>query len=209
MPLLDGKELCSQLKANSLTNHIPVILVSGKTLPQDQIEGLLKGADDYVVKPFNVSVLKQKVFSILKNRELLASRYSKKKSIVSDFKLPESIDDKLIDEITQNIIDNITNSNFDVEMLAKEVGMSRSQLYRKTKAVLGLSPIDYINTLKFQKSVEMLKTGKYRISEIAYELGFSDARYFSSSFAKRFGVPPSSFVSHEKNDAGFIADDES
>jgi ligand-binding sensor domain-containing protein/signal transduction histidine kinase/DNA-binding response OmpR family regulator len=208
MPLLDGKELCNQLKSNSLTNHIPIILVSGKTLPQDQIDGLLKGADDYVVKPFNVSVLKQKVFSILKNREILASRYSKKKSMVSDFKLPESIDDKLIDEITKNIIENITNSNFDVEMLAKDVGMSRSQLYRKTKAVLGMSPIDYINSLKFQKSVEMLKTGKYRISEIAYELGFSDARYFSSSFAKRFGVPPSSFVSHEKNDAGFLLDDE-
>lgn len=206
MPLLDGKELCGQLKANSLTNHIPVILVSGKSLPQDQIEGLLKGADDYVVKPFNVSVLKQKVFSILKNREILASRFSQKKSIVGDFKLPESVDDKLIDEITKKIIENITNSDFDVEMLAKDVGMSRSQLYRKTKAVLGLSPIDYINTLKFQKSIEMLKTGKYRISEIAYELGFSDARYFSSSFAKRFGVPPSSFISHEKNEAGFIQD---
>ena len=207
MPLLDGKELCGQLKNNSLTNHIPVILISGKTLPQDQIDGLLKGAEDYIVKPFNISVLKQKVFSILKNREILASRYNKK-TIAVDFKLPESVEDKLIDEITKKIIANITNSNFDVEMLAKEVGMSRSQLYRKTKAVLGLSPIDYINTLKFQKSVEMLKTGKYRISEIAYELGFSDARYFSSSFAKRFGVPPSSFVSHEKNDANFLTDEE-
>jgi ligand-binding sensor domain-containing protein/signal transduction histidine kinase/DNA-binding response OmpR family regulator len=209
MPMLDGKELCIQLKGNSMTNHIPIILVSGKNLPQDQVDGLLKGADDYVIKPFNVSVLKQKVFSILKNREILANRYGQKKSLVKDFKLPESVDDKLIEEITKKIVENITNAEFDVEKLAKEVSMSRSQLYRKTKAVLGLSPIDYINALKFQKSVEMLKTGKYRISEIAYELGFSDARYFSASFAKRYGVPPSSFISHEKNEADYAVDDPS
>ena len=193
MPYVDGKQLCAQLKSNSLTCHIPIILISGQALPQNQIDGFMYGADDYVVKPFNVSLLKQKVFSILKNRELVIQHYANKEEIQQSFDLPESIDDRIMKDMNKIIQENIVNPEFTVETLAAIVGMSRSQLYRKTKAVLGQSPIEYINNMKYQKAMEMIKTGKYRVSEVAYELGFSDARYFSSSFAKKFGGSPTSF----------------
>ncbi|MFW5850973.1 MAG: two-component regulator propeller domain-containing protein [Bacteroidota bacterium] len=194
MPGIDGKELCKKIKSNHLTKHIPVILVSAQKLPQEQIEGFEHGADDYITKPFNVDILKQKVFALLKNREQLLSHFKEKMQTKELFELPDSFEDKIIKDITNCIYDNLGNPDFKIDMLAQIVGLSRSQLYRKVVSVVGQSPNEYIKTLRLQRSVEMLKTNKYRIAEIAYEVGFSDPGYFSSCFAEYYGVRPSEYA---------------
>lgn len=193
MPEMDGKQLCRQLRSNSLTNHIPIILISAQSQPHEQIEGLQMGADDFIEKPFNANVLKQKVYMLLRNREKLIEHVKQSLNTTDKFNLPDSFDDKIIKEITDVIIENISNVDFKVDMLADRVGLSRSQLYRKTISVLGQSPNDYIKSLRLQQAVEMLKTGRYRISEIAYEVGFSDPGYFSSCFFEKYGIKPSDY----------------
>lgn len=193
MPILDGKKLIQQLKSNSLTNHIPIIIISAQTSPFEQIDGLQHGADDFISKPFNANILKQKVHILLKNRELLIEHLKSSINNIDKFNLPDSFDDKIIKDITAVIIENINNVDFKVEMLAQRVGLSRSQLYRKTISVLGQSPNDYIKSLRLQQAIEMLKTGRYRISEIAYEVGFSDPGYFSSCFLEKYGIKPSDY----------------
>ncbi|MDA3882166.1 MAG: response regulator [Bacteroidales bacterium] len=194
MPGMDGKVLCQKIKSNHLTKHIPVILVSAQKLPQEQIEGFEHGADDYITKPFNVDILKQKVFALLKSREQLLSHFKEKMQTDDSFELPYSFEDKIIKDITNCVFDNLGNPDFKVDILAQVVGLSRSQLYRKMVSVVGQSPIEYIKTLRLQRSLEMLKTNKYRIAEIAYEVGFSDPGYFSSCFVERYGVKPSEYA---------------
>lgn len=193
MPEMDGKQLCKLLKSNSLTNHIPIILISAQSQPHEQIEGLQLGADDFIEKPFNANVLKQKVYMLLRNRDKLIEHVKQSLNTTEKFNLPDSFDDKIIKEITEVIIENISNVDFKVDMLADRVGLSRSQMYRKTISVLGQSPNDYIKSLRLQQAVEMLKTGRYRISEIAYEVGFSDPGYFSSCFFEKYGIKPSDY----------------
>ncbi|MCK9561372.1 MAG: response regulator [Bacteroidales bacterium] len=194
MPEMDGKDMCKQLKTNNLTRHIPVILVSAKTLPEEQIEGFEHGADDYITKPFNIEVLKQKVFALMKHREQLLLHLKEKLETEDDFVLPDSFDDKIIKDITECVYRNINNFDFKVDMLAKEVGLSRSQLYRKTSSVIGQSPNEYIKTIRLQRALEMLKTKRYRIAEIAYEVGFADPGYFSACFFERYGIKPSDYI---------------
>jgi ligand-binding sensor domain-containing protein/signal transduction histidine kinase/DNA-binding response OmpR family regulator len=199
MPLLDGMGLCKMLKSESLTCHIPIILISAKNLQSDQIEGLMSGADDYITKPFDTSILKQKVHTIIKNRKRLNQHF--KTNIITEGKavLPESYSDKITKEATDLIIQNLFNPDFSVDSLAKQLFLSRSQLYRKFVGTLGQTPKEYILMLKFNKAVEMLKTKKYKIADIAFELGFADAHYFSTSFAQRFGVSPSNYFPKEIN----------
>ncbi|MFO7869589.1 MAG: two-component regulator propeller domain-containing protein [Bacteroidales bacterium] len=194
MPGMDGKVLCQKIKTNHLTKHISVILVSAQKLPQEQIQGFVHGADDYITKPFNIDVLKQKVFALLKNRTQLLSHFKEKMETEDSFELPDSFEDKMLKDITNCIYDNLGNPDFKIDMLAHAVGLSRSQLYRKVVSVVGQSPNEYIKTLRLQRSVEMLKTKKYRIAEIAYEVGFSDPGYFSSCFAERYGMKPSEYA---------------
>jgi len=197
MPALDGIGLCKMIKSESLTCHIPIILISAKNLQKDQIEGLMSGADDYITKPFDVTILKQKVHSIIKNRKLLNQYFNSNITNDSAIELPESYGDKITKEATEIIIQNVFNPNFSVDSLAKQMYLSRSQLYRKFVGTLGQTPKEYILTLKFEKALEMLKTKKYRISDIAFELGFADAHYFSTCFAQRFGVSPSNYFPKE------------
>ena len=197
MPSIDGLTFCKMIKSDSLTSHIPVILVSAKSLQTDQIEGLKSGADDYITKPFDVNILRQKVAAIIKNRKILNQLYKSNTVLVEKPELPESYNDKIIAEATAMILANFRNVEFSVDYLAKQLLLSRSQLYRKFVAVLGQTPKEYILTLKFEKAVEMLKTKKYRIGDIAFELGFTDAHYFSLSFTQRFGVAPSNYFPKE------------
>jgi len=199
MPIIDGLTFCKMIKADSLTCHIPIILISAKSLQIDQIEGLKSGADDYVTKPFDIGVLKQKVNTIITNRQLLSKSLKSAKSTSEIGLLPESYSDKITNEATSLIMQNISNPNFSVDELAKQLCLSRSQLYRKFVSVLGQTPKEYILTIKFQKAIEMLKTKKYRIADIAYELGFTDSHYFSICFTQRFGVSPTNYFPKENN----------
>ena len=197
MPVFDGLTFCKMIKSDSLTSHVPVILLSARSLQTDQIEGLQSGADDYVTKPFDIRLLKQKVYAIIKNRKLLNHSFKTSNVIVEKYELPESYSDKITSEATTIIMANLNNPDFSVDTLAVQLCMSRSQLYRKFLAVLGQTPKEYILTIKFEKAIEMLKTKKYRIADIAYELGFTDSHYFSLCFSQRFGVSPTNYFPKE------------
>jgi len=199
MPNIDGLTFCRMIKSDTLTSHIPIILISAKTLQNDQVEGLQSGADDYITKPFDITILKQKVNSIILNRQILIKTFKSNISLPEKVELPVSYNDKIANDATALILANISNVDFSVDMLAKELHLSRSQLYRKFVSVLGQTPKEYILTLKFEKAIEMLKTKKYRVADIAYELGFTDSHYFSVCFTQRYGISPSNYFPKENN----------
>lgn len=199
MPNIDGLTFCRMIKSDSLTSHIPIILVSAKSLQNDQVEGLQSGADDYITKPFDITILKQKVNTIVRNRQILTKTFKSTKTVTENVDLPQSYNDKIANDATTLILANISNPDFSVDLLAKQLHLSRSQLYRKFVSVLGQTPKEYILTLKFEKAIEMLKTKKYRVADIAYELGFTDSHYFSVCFTQRYGVSPSNYFPKEKN----------
>lgn len=196
LPTMSGIDLCKKIKGNSLTSHIPIILISGSHLSHQQISGLASGAEDYIFKPFDIAVLKMKINKILASSN--SENISNNRKNINTFSMPESIEDLFIKKTTQLIIDRLNDSSFSVELLAEEIGMSRSQLYRKFKAVLGISPIEYIKDMRLQKAMQLLLTDKYRISEIAYEVGFSDYKYFTNCFTKKFGLSPSKYLNQYK-----------
>lgn len=196
MPYLDGNNLCRELKSKKETSHVPILLISSQKLTSDQLKGYDSGADDYILKPLNLEVLNKKIEKLLEKNE--EYRRANDENSFS-FTLPESIEDKFLRKTTLLIAEKIGDSEFSVEKLAEEVGMSRSQLYRKFKAVLGVSPMDYIKNMRLQKALTLLLTEKYRVSEIAYEVGFSDYKYFTTCFTKAFGASPTNYLQQKKN----------
>jgi YesN/AraC family two-component response regulator len=195
MPLMDGIELTARLKSDERTNHIPVILLTARTSLIHEMEGLEKGADEYITKPFNVNLLKLKLNNILLARQRLQQKFSKR--IILEPKNVEHIsaDEKFIQKLVQIIEEEISNPEFNVNALVNHIGMSRPVLFRKVKALTGLSVIDLIIKTRLKKAAILLKQNTLNISEVAYSIGFSDSKYFSKSFRKEFGMSPSDYIS--------------
>jgi signal transduction histidine kinase/DNA-binding response OmpR family regulator/streptogramin lyase len=194
MPVLNGIEFCRKMKAEALTNHIPIIFISANDSVIMQIEGFRMGVDDYIVKPFNIDILKAKITALLQNRENLSQHI--KNRINSEEAADKSVtDDDVFLERTITLIDNnIRLPELSIEFLAMELGFSRQQFYRKLKAIVGQSPIEFLTSYKLKKARVLLKSNRYRISEVAYQLGFNEPKYFSLCFTKEFGQTPSQFI---------------
>jgi len=196
MPEMNGRDLCRLLKGERLTSHIPVILITGQADVQQQLDGIGVGAYDYIVKPFDHDILKSKVLNALSNLEKMREHLKYQILSSPDPKdVPESKDEQLIRQVSEIVADNIRTPDLSVEFLADKVGMSRSHLYRKFKAIIGYSPVEYIRIFRIRKAAELLKSGRVRVSEAAYDVGFSDPKYFSSCFKKEFGINPSEYQS--------------
>jgi signal transduction histidine kinase/ligand-binding sensor domain-containing protein/AraC-like DNA-binding protein len=195
MPLMNGKQMCNDIKTNPLTSHIPVILISGLNKTENMIDGYLHLADDYILKPFDPKILKQKILAIIKNRELLIGYYKNKfYNINEDTFAAESYDDQIIKSAIEIISENYSNTDFSVALLADKLSLSRVQLYRKFKAVTGYMPVEYIKDVRLKEAAKRLKTKKFRVSDVAYEVGFADPKYFSSCFRKAYGVSPKEYI---------------
>ncbi len=197
MPEMDGEQMCVAIKSDPLTNHIPLILLTARNLPEQQLDGLKKGADDYIFKPFDIAVLHEKIKSILRNRELFRDHIRRQMICQPHEQIPASQDDKFLDAVVQLIEANLAEPHLTVEFLAKEMGLSRSQLFRKFKAVVGLAPVEFIRNLKLRRAAQMLKTGNWRVSDVAYSVGFADPQYFSNCFQKEYGVLPSQYAKNQ------------
>ncbi|MBK8806631.1 MAG: response regulator [Bacteroidales bacterium] len=193
MPEMDGEQLCIAIKSDPLTNYIPLILLTARNLPEQQLEGLKKGADDYIFKPFDISILQEKIKTILKNRELYREHIKRQFICQPDSQLPASQDDKFLEAVVSLIEANLKEPHLTVEFVAKEIGISRAQLFRKFKAIVGQAPVEFIRNIKLRSAAQMLKTGNWRVSDVAYEVGFTDPQYFSKCFQKEFGVLPSMY----------------
>jgi signal transduction histidine kinase/AraC-like DNA-binding protein/CheY-like chemotaxis protein/streptogramin lyase len=193
LPGMTGFEVCNALKKDVLTCHIPVIMVSGEQIPGLQSECFSYGADDFFQKPFNVLFLKQKMIALLETIRNQNQNFLHNTSKQSTFTLPDSADDIIIQKIVAIINERFDKSECEVDYIAAELGLSRTQLWRKTKNYFGKKPSELIRDLRLQKAAEMIVSGKYRVSDIAYNVGFTDPRYFSRSFFKAFGMSPTDY----------------
>jgi YesN/AraC family two-component response regulator len=192
MPGMNGIELCKQVKSSIETSHIPVILSSAKGAPQQILDGLMSGADDYFVKPFDVSILEFKVQNILKTQRALSERYQKNSWFVSPTSV--TIEDDFLVKLKVIIVENMAIHNFGVNELASAVGMSVSVLYRKLRALTGYTVNEFIKLVRINESATLLKSGQYQIAEVALLVGYDDAKYFSKEFKKVFGNTPSKYL---------------
>lgn len=193
MPEMDGFELCKRIKRHIQTCHIPVIILSAKVETREQLDGLLIGADDYITKPFSISILKAKIRNTLRIREAAIAHYTQTQQVVPKEITNNKMDEDLLTQAVNVVNKNISNSDFSTEMFAREMLMSRSNLHIKLKALTGESANDFVKRIRFNKACSLIKEGKLSISEISYRVGFSSPSYFATSFKKRFGCMPSEY----------------
>jgi signal transduction histidine kinase/DNA-binding response OmpR family regulator/ABC-type xylose transport system substrate-binding protein len=194
LPGKDGIAITEILKNDIRTSHIPIIILSARGSIEQQIEGLKVKADAYIVKPFNLNFLKESIRNLIKNRETLKDHYSSELSVDSIREnSSKKIDRKFINEFSSIVEKNISNEEFGVEDICKGIGISRVQLYRKTKAVLGININDYILGVRMQKAKYLLLSKDLSISEVAFRVGFSSQAYFATVFKSKFGVSPKAF----------------
>lgn len=199
MPVMDGIALCNELKTDIRSSHIPIILLTARTLIADKVEGLETGADDYLTKPFNESILRVRVNNLLLNRKLLRDRFLKEGLLrPKDVKL-NSPDQEFLTKLVAIIEDNIEESEFNVDQLAKDIGMSHSNVYKKIKAMTGMTTVGFVRDFRLQRAAQLLKTHeKISITDVCFKVGYTDRRHFSQEFKKKFGESPSIYKAHTK-----------
>ncbi len=190
MPEMTGIELCDAIKNEEKTNHIPIILLTAKTDQKDKRMGLNSGANDYLTKPFDAKELVSKIDNLTQVMNQWREKYSKSSWHNVPENLP-SMEEQFLQLVLDTIQKNITNEYFSVEELSKEIGYSRSQLFRKLKAITGQNPLDMIKLHRLHYAKSMLEKGVATVSEIAYQVGYSNLSYFSKSFKNEFGMLPS------------------
>ncbi|MBV6646642.1 MAG: response regulator [Cyclobacteriaceae bacterium] len=196
MPVMDGIDLCKELKGNIDTSHIPIILLTAKDSPEEQIRGLKAGANDYIVKPFDIIQLRIKVENILHNRLNLIDQF--KKNVwtgVQEFGDEISPQDQeFLSRVKTIIEEQIQNTTLDIEYFCNELGVSRTWLYNKMKALLNMSMNDFIRNCRLKYAAKLLVTEKGSISQTAYAVGFNDPKYFTRCFKKEFGIGPKAYI---------------
>ncbi len=196
MPEMDGITLCRKVKHNVNINHIPVVLLTARKDEQFNIEGLGIGADAYITKPFNIEIVRKTVQNIIRNRELLRNRFSGKQKNhekITDIHI-QSPDEKLMAKVMSTINDNLTNPALSVEMLAREIGISRVHLHRKLKELTNQSTRDLIRNIRLNQAANLLSDGHFNISEVAFAVGFTNPAHFSNAFKELYGVSPTEFM---------------
>lgn len=200
MPVMDGIKLCEILKNDQRTSHIPIILLTARTPLVFRIEGIETGADDYVTKPFSTAYLKSRVNNLVHNREKLKEKF-RKEMILQPQKLAiTSPDEQFLKKILAYLEKNMDNPNLGVEDIGKEVGMSRSNLYRKIKGLTGLTIVQFVRNTRIKRAAQILNETSLNVSEIAYMVGFQDVDYFSKCFKKEFNIVPSKYTGKEEID---------
>ncbi|RYG10976.1 MAG: response regulator, partial [Chitinophagaceae bacterium] len=201
MPELDGLHFCKRVKQNINTSHIPFILLTAKTETDQQIKGLEMGADDYVTKPFSTELLAAKVHNLLRSRKRLREYYQANKEIVPENIAFNTLDEEFLKQAIAIIELHLSDSEFSVDKFSREIGMSRSNLYLKLKAITGESATDFLKRIRFKKAVELMAAKRYTIAQIAYMCGFNSPSYFSTAFKQYYGSMPSEYLSNQEKAA--------
>lgn len=194
MPVMDGFTFAEKIVANIHTNHIPIIFLTAKDKPEDQIKGVDSGAVDYIVKPFSIIYLQSKIKNLLNTMRLQQDKFRNKFLYEPEKSDQLSMEGAFIQKAHEIIKANINNSDFNVTMFCELLGVSRMQLHRKIKGVLGQSTTAFISSVRLKHAAELLKTGNYNVSESMYEAGFDNPSYFTKSFKKMYGKTPSEYI---------------
>ena len=199
MPGIDGIEVLEKLKSTPQTSHIPVILLTAKDNEESRLEGLSYGADGYVTKPFKHEALLQQILNIVQHRNILRDRF-RREVITEPAEVTVTDSDELFLRQAMDIVEeNMSNTEFSVDQLVREMGVSRSKLYLKLKALTGQSSSEFVRTVRLKRAVQLLENSNYSVKEVMYMTGFNTASYFSKCFKRQFGIVPSEYVNQKKN----------
>jgi signal transduction histidine kinase/ligand-binding sensor domain-containing protein/CheY-like chemotaxis protein/AraC-like DNA-binding protein len=194
MPVMNGIELCKQVKTNIQWSHIPVILLTARTAEEYIMEGLEIGADDYITKPFNFDILKLRIQKFVEWTEKNHVSFSQKLDISPAEITITSLDESLIEKAIKAVEKNIGDADFSVESLSMALGFSRGHLYKKLMAITGKGPTEFIRTIRLKRGRQLLEKSQMHISEIAYEVGFNSPKRFAKYFREEFGLSPSEYL---------------
>ena len=194
MPNMDGFTLCSMLKDDLLTSHIPVILLTARGSQDARLEGFETGADDYMVKPFNSEMLKVRVRNLLKLRQQLRHRFGAEPESGPAEVTVSAQDTAFLEKAMHIVEENFQDPDFNADLFAQLLGFSRSGLYRKLSAITDQSVSQFIRTVRLKKAAQLFTTSGASVTEIAYEVGFSSQSYFTRCFTQEFGLSPSDYL---------------
>ncbi len=196
MPRMNGLELTQRIRQDERTSHIPIIILTARSDDESRLAGLTYGADEYLPKPFLMEELQIRVTNILEQRKRLANKLKDK--LILTAALPEptnpSLDEKFILKLKSIIEENLSNASFSVEMLAEKMNLSRAHLFRKAKALINISPSEFINDLRLQRAAQMIRSRTDNVSQIGYAVGYNEQSYFSKRFRKKFGMSPKDYA---------------
>ena len=199
MPEMDGLALCKLIKTNEKTCHIPVILLTAKTSIEQRIEGLETGADSYIPKPFNIKHLQTRIEKLIQLRERLKQKYTGELEVAEENVQVVTSDEKLLNRLNDKLKKHIMNPDLNVELISKELGISRVHLNRRLKAITNDSPGNYIRNYRLKHAAWLLLNKNMTVAETAYAVGFSSQAYFSNAFKTHYGMSPTEYVETHKN----------
>ena len=194
MPNKNGFELCSEIKTDERTSHIPVILLTAKDAQSDQISGLSTGADLYLTKPFSIKILQLNVRNIIGSREKISQKYRRQFIFAPSNTLLDTMDEQFLSRLIAVIEKGMENKEFGVDLLADRMGMSQSVLYKKVKALTEMTVNDFSKSIRLKRAAQLLKESGYNVSEVSELIGFTDYRYFTKEFKKQFGQTPREYL---------------
>ncbi len=201
MPQMDGNQLCLKVKSDIRTSHIPVILLTAKNSEQTQIKGLDSGCNLYLTKPFNLEVLLLSVKNLLKERKLNQEQNRKKIQISASTVEMESLDDQLIRKAVNFVENHLEDPQLSVEFMSKKLGMSRVHLYKKLQSITGKSPLEFIRLIRLQRSCLLLDQKQLPVGDVAYKVGYNNAKYFAKHFKQEYGLSPSEYLQTKQSNS--------
>ncbi len=194
MPVMNGIELCKAIKNDVKVSHIPVILLTVLNSINNQIEGYEIGADDYITKPFNLNLLEARIFNLIESRKKINRKFNEELKPNPKQYYHNLLDEKFIEKALEVVEKNIANTEFSAEDFASQIGMSRSNLHIKLKALTDQSATEFIRVTRLKKAIGLLSEYRYNISEVSYMVGFNSISYFNRCFKQQFGKTPSDFL---------------
>jgi transcriptional regulator GlxA family with amidase domain len=195
---LNGIELCHKLKNDELTSHIPIILLTAHDSESGQLQALEAGADDYILRPFKMSILKARVDNLQESRQKLQELFKQVKQLYPRDIATNQNDAKFIRRVIDLVEENMADWDFDLETMARKLAVSRRQLFRKLRAAAGCSPNTFIRTLRLRRAAQLLTESQMTVTEITYAVGFSDLKYFRTIFRECYGVAPGEYLKRSK-----------
>lgn len=199
MPLMDGVELAKKVKTETLTAHIPIVLLTAMGSEEKQLEGLKAGVNDYITKPFTFEILASRINNLLAQQKLLQKRFQKQIEVNPGEVTITPVDEKFLKQALEAVEKQIDNSDFSVEDLSREMCMSRVTFYRKIVSLTGRSPLEFIRSIRLKRAAQLLDKSGMSIAEIAYEVGFNDPKIFTKFFKEEFNMLPSQYITNIKN----------
>jgi len=203
MPRINGIELLSKLRHDIRTSHLPIVLLTAKTTIESQLDGLAKGADDYITKPFSVPYFKARINNLMQQRRRLQEIFRNSLTAVPRENNTNPLnlsanDEKLMNRVVEIIESNLDRGDFTVEELAELAGVGRTTFFNKLKSLTGLAPVEFVRDLRIERAAHLLLEGGFLIKEVAYMTGFSDTKYFSKCFRAKYGVTPLEYRNQKK-----------